>query len=390
MQASSAAADSVFVPSSLLSQAYTNMLVGNYVQAEAQYKAITDAQADKLSAWEGLLWAQNALGKYYSTLKVSQQILQKYPMQGAFSNYRAYALLNLKRFPEARNSYKTAMAMLPNNPFANSVSHEGLAYAYLGMDDYIRYTENMHAASALSGYPVAKPKPMFRTVAAAKFIAKDKSSYSIGQSAYYRSWGINLAYEDFYISGKSFRQSAKAELKKQFKPIDLSLSARSLSGDDERVYPAWQTGAELGTKLYPGNFALKPRIAASYSHYPRFDVQQLSLKPLLLWRDMAFQYAAHAVFIDNETAGTDSSHYAHQFQLNKALPYNFNLGLHYGFGNDTWMVDNSGVLIDTFNQNGFYYGVSAAKTIFSRLSIYAYYQKWKTDNLIYLSLSGTY
>jgi len=388
--ANDAAAGSAFVPSSLLSQAYTNMMVGNYDLAEGQYKAITELQSDNLEAWEGLLWAQNALGKYSATLKTSHALLQKHPMHGAFHNYRAFALLKNKRYPEARESYQRALRVMPDNAFANSVSQEGLAYAYLGMDDYPRFQKHMQSASALSGYHVAKAKPVFRTTLAYKIPGKDKTSYAINQNANYGSWGLTLGYEDFYLSGKSFRQMAKAELEKQFIPFDISVSARSLKGNDKRVYPAWQTGAELGTKFYISSFAVKPRLMVSHSHYPRFDVQQLSFKPLLLWRDVAFQYAGHAVFMDNEAVDSDSSHFAQQFQINKALPYNVNMGLHYGTGNDTWAVDNNGVIIDTFNQNGSYYGLSVSKVLFKAFTLYAYYQKWETADLVYISLSGTY
>ena len=96
------------------------------------------------------------------------------------------------------------------------------------------------------------------------------------------------------------------------------------------------------------------------------------------------------VFYGYEPAETDSVHFAQQFCLTKSLPYSFELGFHYGAGNDTWIIDNSGVIIDTFNQNGSYYGISLGKEFFKHLYLYGYYQKWDSEDLFYFSLSGYY
>lgn len=54
--------------SHLLDQAYTNMLMGKYLQGEQQYKTLTELDPANYAGWEGLLWAQNMLGKYKRTL----------------------------------------------------------------------------------------------------------------------------------------------------------------------------------------------------------------------------------------------------------------------------------------------------------------------------------
>jgi predicted porin len=146
----------------------------------------------------------------------------------------------------------------------------------------------------------------------------------------------------------------------------------------------------LSPKLYPGIFALKPQVFASYSHYPRFDVQQISAIPQLRWRDIALEAAVHYSYLDNEPVSADSTKLSVQVKLNKQLPFGLNLGLHYGSGNDSWLIDSSGALIDTFAQNSAYYGVSLFYPFLKRFSLYGYTQINKADQLWYVSLAGRY
>ncbi|MDY0152520.1 MAG: hypothetical protein RBS43_09645, partial [Candidatus Cloacimonas sp.] len=154
--------------------------------------------------------------------------------------------------------------------------------------------------------------------------------------------------------------------------------------------PAQQVGLVLSPKLYPGIFALKPQVFASYSHYPRFDVQQISAIPQLRWRDIALEAAVHYSYLDNEPVSADSTKLSVQVKLNKQLPFGLNLGLHYGSGNDSWLIDSSGALIDTFAQNSAYYGVSLFYPFLKRFSLYGYTQINKADQLWYVSLAGRY
>ncbi|MDD4310696.1 MAG: hypothetical protein PHO32_09970, partial [Candidatus Cloacimonetes bacterium] len=263
-------------------------------------------------------------------------------------------------------------------------------YAYLGMGDYPRYQTHLYAASAFSGIPVKKAKPGFRSTVYYCLPGEEKQSWGVIQGINYRSWNLSLAYEDFRLNNEPFRTISKADLGNQLYYVNTNLSARIMEGDDERVYPAKQFGLELTPKIYTGSIAFQPTVFASYSHYPRFSVQQLSAKPNLSFRDMSLMYSLHYRYLDNEPAGADSSKMSHQVQFGKELPWGFKLGVHYGSGNDTWAVDSGGSVIDTFNQGGVYYGVSMSYAFLKHFSIYSYQQMRKDNTLWYLSLTGRY
>ncbi len=376
--------------SHLLDQAYTNMLMGNYLQGEQQYKTLTELDPANYAGWEGLLWAQNMLGKYKQTLKLSSELLRKNPGIAYPNNYRALALLKKGRFPEARHYYQKGLASQPGNLIANQISRTGMAYAYQAMDDYPNSHKNFEIARALEGNIVLNHKPGFGTTVSYKMAGEEKSAYGLKQSISFRSHSLGLAYEDFYVSGDSYRKSYEADYRIQLRRADVSVQGRFLDGENEIVYPAKQAGLELSPKLYAGILAIKPSIMASYSRYPRFDVQQVSFKPRILWRDISIRYALHLVNIDHEMQNADSLRIHQQVELTKSLPWGFGLGLNYGNGNDTWSVDSAGNMIDTFDQMGSYYGISLSKSLWNRFYLYAYYQGWSNEQLLYLSLSGRY
>lgn len=390
MDSSAGSAPTTSMMPNLLEQAYNNMLAGNYPEAETQYRTLSEQNSEDLSAWEGLMWAQNAQGTFKATLKLFGQLTLQRRMQKAMYNYPAYALLKSNRPAEARHYYQKAYDLDPGNPLANQISIEGLAYSYLALGDYPHYREQLNLWSARSGIPASKSKPSFRTSVFYNIPAKDKQAYGAGQSMSYKAWKVSAAYEDFLISNKQFRNILKADITHQYKPLDVSINARVITGDDERVYPAKQLGASLSPKLYPGKLAIKPQVFVSYSHYQRFDVQQISFIPQLKFRDIVLEAAVHYSYQDNEAVETDSSRYSYQAKIYKQLPYHLNLGLHYGSGNDNWLIDSSGALIDTFNQGSAYYGVSLMYPFLKRFSLYAYHQIDKTDKLWYISLAGSY
>ncbi len=389
-ETNAAGAAPAITASHILDQAYTNMLTGNYKVAEQQYKSLTELDPTNSSGWEGLLWAQNSLGKYRQTLKLSKELLKKNPGSAYPYNYRAYALNMQKRFPEARYYYQKGLMAQPGNPLANQISREGLALAYLNLDDQPNYALQQEKALALASKEADKSKPGVFTTLSYKLPGKDKSAYGVKQGISYQNQALSLGYEDFHLSGQSFRSSYKLSYRLQLPALDFSISGNVLDGKDTRVYPGRQAALELSPKLYPAKISLRPAVQVSYSRYPRFDVQQISFKPRLQWRDIGLRYALHAVNLDHEIQNADSLRLHQQIEISKSLPWDFSLGLNYGSGNDTWSLDSAGNLIDTFNQMGNYYGVSLSKSLFNRLFLYAYYQGWKSEQLYYFSLSGRY
>lgn len=366
-------------------QAILSFQQGNYSQAEIQYQALFSLEPYNQEALDGLFATWDALGKYQAILKQAAK-LEQADSELVTANYKAFALLQLSRIPEARHEYHQALKANPGNFAINSYSYRGLGYTYQALGDYYQSKKYFLYAQT----PGTLYKSSFSTTLAYKIPGENKTAFSLSQQAEYQSWKLMLSYENFLVDQNAFRQSYAATLNKQFSPVDISIRARSLQGKDARVYPAWQSGINAEPKLYLGKIILKPALGLSYSHYPRFDAQQLSLNPTLLWRDFSFSYALHGVYLDNETPDADSLRYAQQLQIRKALPLNLSLGLHYGTGNDTWLIDADNVAVDTFNQHGTYYGASLSVPLLKLFSIYAYHQRGKHDSLSYLSLAVRY
>lgn len=374
----------------LLQDAYQSMLRGEYATAEVQYRNVLSLQPNNSDAWEGLLWAQNSLGKFHSTLADSKRLLKSNQARSSIYPYRAYALQSLHRYPEARYYYQLALADSTSTLESKARGEAGLASAYLGLNDYPRFDVHNSQAAHLQLLPRPRHKASFLSSVYHKLPGTDKSAWGLNQSFSYRAAQLNLGHERFMLNDAYFRSVSKAMLGYQLKGLQIKADGRILQGEDERVYPAQQAGLYLEPRMYYRSLALRPAAYASYSHYPRFDVQQLSLSGTMLVRDINITYAFHYLYLDNEAASTDSTHLSQELSLTKRLPWNLNLGLHYGTGNYTWLVDSSGAINDTFNQNGTYYGASLSLPLFNRVYLYALHQRWQDDSLSYASLSVRY
>lgn len=369
----------------LLSQAKQSLAEGNYTMAESQFLSLSRLTPFSLEAREGLLDAFLAQGKYGKVLQETRAI-DKLRLNFNTNNYRAWALLNLGRLPEARSFYHKALDPTIKGLAFPSVSWQGLAYTYKALGDYPAYRKYQLMAGGANKLDDLS----FSTSLAYKVPGKDKQTFSFKQSSAYRSWSLSAAYENFLLERKAYRQVYSMELGKQLQPIDLQLQARALEGEDERVYPARQIGTKLSPKVYLNSLVLRPELSLSYSHYPRFDAQQLSFSPLVLLRDYDLGYSLQAVWLDHEAVDADSLHISYQLSLGKKLPWGMHGSLQAGLGNDTWALDASGNVIDTFNQAGDYYGASLSKLIGKQVLLTAYWQKWKSDQLLFFSVKGFY
>lgn len=374
----------------LLSLAYNNMLGGNYELAKSQYGTLRELEPANLAAHEGYLWALNALGKYRESLAESAKLINGYPYTAQFHNYRAYALLQSRRYPEARYYYRYTLDKQPQNPLASSIANEGLAYSYDALGDYTKHRRYINAHAASTGIPAARPKPKFSTALSYSSTKPEKASISIRQNVLYASWHMNLAYEDFRVNKEGFRSAASGALGKQFALANIEVSAMMLEGKDERVYPARQYCGKLSKNLYAGKLYFAPQLMAAYAQYPRFDIQQLSFMPSIRWRDISIAYQAHYSYMDNETVNADSSRISQQIELYKAMPLRTTLGLHYGQGDGRWVMDNNGVVVDTFNAQKPYYAASLLIPFLTRFSAYLYYQMSNDTGLYYASLKVNY
>ena len=366
------------------------MLRGEYATAEVQYRSLINFRPHDPDAWEGLLWAQNSLGKYRLTLRDSQGLIHTFPERQTLYAYRAYALQQLARYPEARLAYHKSLNSSPDNSYANSLNMAGLASVYRSLGDYPQARKySLHAASLRQLPPPAERIALLSSVYY-KLPGEHKSAMGIGQRLSNRSLSLALAHERFRLNSAFFRSVTTAGLSVQIPHLQIKADGRYLQGEDERVYPARQIGLGLEPLLYYQSLAVRPALYVSYSHYPRFDAQQASISPGILWRDMQLSYSYHHVYIDNEPAATDSTHISQQLSFNKHIPWGMTLGLHYGSGNYTWLIDSDGACNDTFNRNGTYYGASLLLPVYNRVYLYTLHQRWRDEALWYASLAVRY
>ncbi len=378
------------VKQNMLLSAYDSMIAGKYSLAEEQYYSLCLNEPDNLSAHEGYLWALNAQGKFRQSLAHSASVLKQYPGSAQFYNYRAYTLLQTGRYTEARDMYSKALKELGLNPLANEVSHDGLELVYLSLGDYLRHDMHKQAKAALLQKPAGNTKPNFSSSIACALPGDDKLAVIFSQSASYKAWSMRAAYDDLSIAQKQFRSLTSLSVTKQFLPLDVELAGTIMQGNDKRVYPAQQAGIKLSPKLYAGKMLLYPAVMASYSHYPRFDIQQVSFLPKLLLRDVSVELATYYSYMDNLGVGADSSRVAWQLNTVKQLPYRLKLGLHIGGGDYRWMVDGSGVLMDTFDEQGSYYGLSLVLPIIKPLTGFVYANRSENATLLFTSLTLRY
>ncbi len=369
----------------LLSQAKLSQARGDHALAESQFQTLSRLQPFLLEAREGLLDAYLAQGKYRSVLRETKSI-DRLKLSFNTHNYRAYALLKLGRYPEARHQYHIALSESGRGLVIPSISWQGLAFSYKALGDYPSYSRYQQLASG----PEDLDNFSFSSTLAYKIPGKNKQALGFTQSAAFRSWSVDLAYENFFLDDDAFRQVYSLELGKQVRLIDIQLQARALEGEDARIYPARQAAARLNPRIYLNGLVLRPDVSLSYSHYPRFDVQQISFSPLVLLRDLDLSYTLNAVWLDHEAVGADSLHVSQQLSLGKKLPWGFYSSIQTGLGNDCWALDTTGNLIDTFNQAGDYYGASLSKLFRNQVLLTAYWQKWESDHLLYFSLKVFY
>lgn len=102
------------------------------------------------------------------------------------------------------------------------------------------------------------------------------------------------------------------------------------------------------------------------------------------------EFATHYSYMDNLGVGADSSRVAWQFNTVKQLPYKLKLGMHIGGGDYRWMVDGSGVLMDTFDEQSSYYGLSLVLPIVKPLTGFVYANRSENTTLLYASLTLRY
>jgi len=377
-------------PDNLLQEAYQSMLRGDYATAEVQYRSATILHPENQDVWEGLLWAQNSLGKYRLTLKDSQKLLRQHPERQAIYAYQAYALQQLGRYPEARYAYLQSLTSTPENAYVNALNMSGLATVYRSLDDYHLGRELAVRSASLRQLPPAAEGIDLLSSVYYKLPGEHKSALGVSQRISHRAYSLSLAHERFQLNSAYFRSVSSAGLSVQVPHLKLKADGRYLQGKDGRIYPARQAGLNAEPLLYYKSLAFRPGLYVSYSHYPRFDAQQFSISPSLLWRDLNLSYSYHHVYIDNEPAATDSTHISQQVTLTKRIPWGMTLGVHYGSGNYTWLIDKEGACNDTFNRNGTYYGASLLAPIYNRVYLYALHQRWQDDALWYASLAVRY
>jgi len=376
-----------------LELAYYYMMNEQPELAEPLYTQVSEAEPGNHAAWAGLAWSLNAQHKPHKALRIINDQMENYPAYAPYQIQSGYALMQLQRVPEARDSYQNASRLAFADLTNKIVAYQGLAWAYNMLNDKpaaLRYQRQGEALS-MPGQ-IRSSRAGFTTRIHYGSTATDKNLWGLQQTASYEAWKLSGNYEDFLISGQSYRKLYGLSLRKQFKPIEIAISAQQLSSKDTYTYPARQAALQLSGWLHPPKLFIRPQLTAFYTEYPEFSVQQLSAQLETHVRDFKLGYTIAYVYKDSDIPLADEDYLVHKFSLSKALPAKLTAGFHSSLGKDNWYSGFDNGIIDSYTRADSYYAASLTFTPLNWLSLYAQYQKGESgrSDLLYTSMSVYY
>lgn len=375
-----------------LNRAYELMLQNNPQYALELYRNITETDPACDAAWAGLAWAYSSLSKPGTSYRIMKSQLQKNPAFAAYHIQTGLALLLLQRYPEARERYALAAHHSFDDYILKPIAYHGLADSYTALDDQTLGIRYRRMANSLSGtqMPVAHLEASTSMYYGRTNATKDL--WGFNQDLRVNTWKLKAGYEDFRISGKTYRHMMGIGVRKQIYAFELGVSAHRLTSDDTNTYPANQVAAQLQAKLHPGKVFVRPSLSVFFSQYPRFDVQQLSCGTRLQWRDIKADYSISWVYTDSDFPSGDRRFSVHNFSISKPMLWQSTLGMHVNIGEDTWHSAFDGSVIDSYDRSDASLGVSLEFYPLPWCGLYTLYQRGMDDksNLLYGSMSVYY
>jgi len=360
--------------SARLSLAYQLMLVSEPDEALKHYETLLIQDPQNASAAEGILWALQNQNRFRESLARAQEFLHNFPTHAPLYNYTAYGLSRLNLHLAARQLYARAEELAISTAHKNTATH-GLAWEYLFLKNYPA------AKSALVRLNDADPlaqslidKPQLQIALGAGTNYQGKHSGNLSASLQKAEWSLKLSANELILDGSRFRETYGISAGWQNSLADLEISARKLSGKDERVYPASSFGLSIKPIFYINKLQFTPLLSGSYSRYERFDVQQADLGLQAASDILSAGYSFSQLYQDNEALNSDSKEQLHSLNFGVRIAPQIWLSAYLYEGEQAWWTNPYGAINDSFDADARSYALSLSSPLGSRMGILIYHQ----------------
>lgn len=359
-----------------LNLAYYYMLNAQPDSALAWYQRLLEADAFPEQAAGGTLWALNSLGRYPETISTARSMIRLYPANPDLRNHRALAYLRSESPLRARTDYRKALKLSSSASLPREIAIDGLAWSYNSLGDVAK-ARRILAPTDPEAHPEIRAelkKPRFNLSVGMGFKDNSDTYYLVVGNGRWRTWALGLAAEEYRLAGAHYRTSAALTLGKQFAPLEISLSSRGFSGTDEMIYPAWQAGAGVSSRILLPNSFLAPRLAANYGYYQSFSSLQADVGCWAGTDRIKVNFNYSELRLDNEAPDADTGGKVYSAALDLRLWQAVHLTGNVASGDLEWWTNPNGVVIDTFETNDTVCGVGLLLPLGKVFSLHIYQQ----------------
>jgi tetratricopeptide (TPR) repeat protein len=357
------------------------MLANKPLLALREYRFVTEKDSSNLSAWQGMLWAYNALKKWNLTIKTSRIPLKLFPADPTLSNFTAYAYWNAYDALAAHKYYQKGkkQAVADGELKAQSTALEGLGWIYQSFDDYSLAYNSFQKAQSLSSDSLLSygmdtlQKLNLNTSLSYSNLENKKSALAANQTINYKRLYINTGFEQFKIEGKRFRDAWSGGIGFQTTPFQLGVSGWYMDADTD-IYPAHIYQGYLTEKYWLSDMMLQPTYRFAYSTYPEFNTYQNDLAISTTIRRTTVSAGIVHTQRDVDSPGADETWLAFHAKLSYAFDKGFIASLSAGKGRQDWWVSPVGYIVDTSITNTKYVGNTVLVPLSKSVNLVFYHQ----------------
>lgn len=342
---------------------YNYMLSNQPLLALRAYRYVTERDSTNLNAWQGMLWAYNALTNWKQTIVYSKTSLTLFPQDPVLKNFTAYAEWNSYNALAAHKLYSKSNKLASNSGDINaqSTALEGLGLIYSSYADYSLANHSFQQAQNLLyettpswGMDSLKKLHLNTTLSYAN-LENQKSAVAANHLFTYKRLSVNTGFEQFKIKGKRWRDTWSAGLDFQTRPLQIGISGWWLGGD-ATTYPAQVYQARITEKYWLSDLMLQPFYRFAWSSYPEFNVYQNDLAFHVTYQRTTISASIVHTQRDVENLNGDETYLAFHAGLSYIFNKGYTVGLSAGKGKQDWSVSPVGYVVDSSETNTKYLG----------------------------------
>jgi tetratricopeptide (TPR) repeat protein len=360
---------------------YNYMLSDQPLLAIRAYRYVTERDSTNLYAWQGMLWAYNALANWEQAIVYSKTPLQQFPQDPALKNFTAYAEWNSYNALTAYRLYSQSnrLAALIGDTNAQSTALEGLGLIYSSFADYSLANKSFQQAQNLlykttpsMGMDSLKKLHLYTSLSYTN-LENQKSVVAANQFLTYKRLSVNTGFEQFKIKGKRWRDTWSAGLDFQTRPVQIGFSGWWLDGK-ANLYPAQVYQTMITEKYWLNDLMLQPFYRFAWSRYPNFNVYQNDLAFHASYRRTTISARVVHSQRDVESLNGDETFWAYHTGLGYIFNKGYTVSLSAGKGRQDWSVSPVGYVVDSYETNTKYLGITFLMPL-SKMVDLIYYQQ---------------